>query len=196
MVRVVGTSPDTLLVDHLYQSIRHELGLVKNDPTTTADGHWTERIGCQLPNDTRLTILLAGIDRLDSWGLMTLDKLPENVRLIVNCFSLPKDVRGWTVQQLADSLPLPTPASWSSDSSLNSSSSNADAILADFFDETERRFPVELVRKTCAMLNLVSGAAGRNSSGLTEAELRLCLSSQQQQNELHQSQLLLHLGNK
>ena len=198
VVRVVGAAPDALLADHLYESIRQELGQVTKDPTTTADGHWTERIGCQLAKDTRLTILLAGVDRLDLWGLISVDKLPENVRLIVTCSNLPKDARGWAVRSLHNG-PMPTPVSWSSDpvlAPLMSSGKTTDAILNEFFDETERRFPVEFVRKACAALNLASGVAGRNSSGLTEEELRQCLQHLSTGDSLqkHLPQLIQSLG--
>lgn len=185
VVRIIGTTPDALLADHLYQSIRHEVGLRLRDPTTTADGHWTERMASQLPKDNHLTVLLDGIDRLDSWGLVSADKVPDNLRLIVTCSSLPKDVRaGWTiVESLIRSDPAETPASqppvsWSRHPILSrpvatlvdARPAELDAILTEFFDETERQFPVELVRKTCAALNLAS-----SSSGLTEDELRSCL---------------------
>ncbi|KZS13781.1 putative WD repeat-containing protein 18 [Daphnia magna] len=178
-VRIAGAAPDTLLADHLYQSIRRELVGQEKDCTTTADGHWTERIGCQLAKDTRLTIVLAGIDRLDSWGLMSLDKLPENVRLIVTCSSPLKDVRGWTTVHM--SCPGgPPPSAWSSDAILASFTSSADtidAILTPFFDNIENQYPADFVRKTCAVMNLASGMAGCNSSGLTEEEWRQCLES-------------------
>ncbi len=195
-VRIVGAAPDALLADHLYESIRQELGQDAKDPTTTADGHWTERIGCQLPKETRLTILLAGVDRLDSFGLLSVDKLPENVRLIVACSTLPKDARGWSVHSLPNSGTTMLPVSWSSDPILGSPGIT-DAILNEFFNETERRFPVEFVRKTCAALNLVSGVAGRNSSGLTEDELRQCLEHLSSTgDQKHLTQLIQSLGKK
>lgn len=175
-VRIAGASPDTLLANHLYQSIRHELVGQSKDVTTTADGHWMERIGCQLPRDTRLTIVLAGIDRLDSWGLISLDKLPDNVRLIVICSSHMKDVRGWTTIHM--SCPEgPPPSAWSADAILArfTSADAIDAILTPFFDDMERQYPADFVEKTCAVMNLASGVAGCHSSGLTEEEWRQCL---------------------
>jgi hypothetical protein len=185
-VRIVGTAPDALLADDLYQSIWRELfgvGSTK-DPTTTADGHWTQRLGCQLPKDSRLSILLAGIDRLDSWGLISVDKLPDNVRLIVTCStSLVKDVRGWTcVQMTRPEGPAQPPTVWSSDPILGpliaspaGVNDTIDAILTGFFDEVERQYPPDFVHKSCAILTLASGLAGCNSSGLAEDEWRQCL---------------------
>lgn len=173
VVRIVGSSPDAQLADHLYQSIRQEVGLAEKDPTTTADGHWTERLASQLAKDKHLTLLLAGIDRLDSWGLVSVDKLPDNIRLIVTCSTLPKDGlrSGWMLVQWLDRCSLPV--SWTSHpilSPLLVENPGHDAILNGFFDQIEQLFPIEMVRQTCAALNLAS-----QSGGLTPDELASCL---------------------
>jgi hypothetical protein len=187
-VRIVGTAPDALLADHLYQSIRRELlGCASKDPTTTVDGHWTQRLGCQLPKDSRLSILRVGISRLDSWGLISVDKLPDNVRLIVTCStSLVKDVRGWTSVQMPRPEGPALPTIWSSHpilgpliTSSSGVNSTIDAILTAFFDELERQYPKNFVRESCAILTLASGLAGCNSSGLAEDEWRQCLEREQ-----------------
>lgn len=163
-------TPDSCLADHLYSSIRHEVGLLGRDPTTTADGHWIERIASQLSKDTHLSLVLDGIDRLDSWGLVSADKLPENIRLIVTSSTMPKDIRGWTVQsaiprgQHPPAIPRSTLLA---DSQLATPDGKQETILTEFFDRAERQFPAELVGKTCAALTL--------APNWTLAELNRCL---------------------
>lgn len=196
VTRIVGSSPDAQLADHLYQSIRHEVELAEKDPTTTADGHWIERLASQLGKDKHLTLLLAGIDRLDSWGLVSVDKLPDNIRLIVTCSTLPKDGlrTGWILVEWLNRCTLPV--SWTSHpvlSPLLSQDPGHDAVLTGFFQQMEQLFPVEMVRKTCAALNLAS-----DSGGLTLQELRSCLQPVSADDSLqqHLTTLIQSLGKK
>ena len=163
--RCIGLTPDTLLAEDLYRSIRSELS---SNASMDNELHWIVRLGLCLPSGTRLTLVLVNIDRLDAWSAVPVARLPDNVRLLAST-SGQTIVSGWTGVTLAGNPPGRLPSAW------DFRAPSMEAALSDYFDGLERRFPKGLVRLTCTGLTLAS--AGRFTSGLTKRLTRSCIES-------------------